>query len=249
MSTVVITGASRGLGKALAFAFAKRGYDIAICSRTEEAILAVRDELEKIGANVLAVQADVTIERDVELFISLTEQKFHHIDVLINNAAILGPSPMPLLFDFQKEDFIQVLTSNVINPFLVTKRVLPGMLQRNQGCIVNITSEAGATGYAGWGAYGISKFAVEGLTETWADELAETNIRINMVDPGSMETDMHDLAVPDRDYELPKPEEILDVFLYLATEEAKHISGQRFIAQDWKAGREGVIANDYDKEL
>jgi NAD(P)-dependent dehydrogenase (short-subunit alcohol dehydrogenase family) len=112
--------------------------------------------------------------------------------------------------------------------------MLPGMLQRNEGSIINVTSEAGHSGYAGWGAYGISKFAVEGLTETWADELSETNIRINMVDPGEMDTKMHALAVPDCDYPLAKPEDVLDVFLYLASETSTGMNGQRFEAQGFK---------------
>jgi NAD(P)-dependent dehydrogenase (short-subunit alcohol dehydrogenase family) len=105
------------------------------------------------------------------------------------------------------------------------------MLERNEGSIINVTSEAGHTGYAGWGAYGISKFAVEGLTKTWADELSETNVRVNMVDPGEMDTDMHQLAVPNCDYPLAKPEDVVDIFLYLASEKSKGINGQRFEAQ------------------
>ncbi|HEY4554238.1 MAG TPA: SDR family NAD(P)-dependent oxidoreductase, partial [Bacillaceae bacterium] len=92
-------------------------------------------------------------------------------------------------------------------------------------------SEAGHTGYAEWGAYGISKFAVEGLTQTWADELQDTGVRINMVDPGEMNTDMHELAVPDCDYELAEPSDHTGVFLYLASEEGSHIHGQRLMAQ------------------
>ena len=231
MKTIVITGGAKGLGKALTLAFAKKGYNVSICGRTELALKQVQKEAIELGGNVLAVQADVSIEREVDTFISLTEQKFGHIDVLINNAAILGPSPMPLLLDYDSEDFLNVLKVNVLNPFLVTKRVLPGMIQRNVGSIINLTSEAGGTGYAGWGAYGISKFAVEGLTETWADEVSTTAIRVNMVDPGSMDTHMHALAVPDRDYDLPKPEEIVDVFLFLASDESKHLTGKRFVAQ------------------
>ena len=231
MKTIVITGGANGLGKALTLAFAKKGYNVSICGRTELALEQVQKEAIELGGNVLAVQADVSIEREVDTFISLTEQKFGHIDVLINNAAILGPSPMPLLLDYDSEDFLNVLKVNVLNPFLVTKRVLPGMIQRNVGSIINLTSEAGGTGYAGWGAYGISKFAVEGLTETWADEVSTTAIRVNMVDPGSMDTHMHALAVPDRDYDLPKPEEIVDVFLFLASDESKHLTGKRFVAQ------------------
>ena len=240
MKTIVITGGAKGLGKALTLAFAKKGYNVSICGRTESALEQVQKDANNLGGNVLAVQADVSIEREVETFISLTEQKFGHIDVLINNAAILGPSPMPLLLDYDSEDFLNVLKVNVLNPFLVTKRVLPGMIQRNVGSIINLTSEAGGTGYAGWGAYGISKFAVEGLTETWADEVSTTAIRVNMVDPGSMDTHMHALAVPDRDYDLPKPEEIVDVFLFLASDESKHLTGKRFIAQTFNNGVEEV---------
>jgi NAD(P)-dependent dehydrogenase (short-subunit alcohol dehydrogenase family) len=141
---------------------------------------------------------------------------------------------MPYLLDYPEQDFEEVLRVNTIGPFLVTRRVLPIMLQKQQGSIINITSEAGATGYAGWGAYGISKFALEGLTETWADEVSESGVRVNMVDPGEMDTDMHQLAVPDCDYELAKPEEITAVFGYLASDASKHITGKRFEAQEFQ---------------
>ncbi len=239
MKTVVITGASKGLGKALTLAFAKQGNNLAICARGEERLMKVKEKAEKLGSTVLAVKADVTNERDIETFISMTESKFGQIDVLINNAAVLGPSPMPLLLDYSEIDFIKVLEANLLSPFKVIKRVLPGMLQRNEGSIINITSEAGQTGYAGWGAYGISKFALEGLTETWADELSETDIRINMIDPGSMDTDMQALAEPDPDEELAKPEDVVGAFLYLASAHSRHITGKRFEAQDFQIEQEG----------
>ncbi|WP_455675712.1 SDR family oxidoreductase, partial [Pradoshia sp.] len=202
MKTIVITGGSKGLGKALTHAFLRAGDNVAVCARGEEGLERLREETKQLAGELLTVVADVSTERDVERFVSLAERKFGRIDVLINNAAILGPSPMPLLLDYPNRDFLEVLKKNILNPFLVTKRVLPGMLVHGSGSVINITSEAGETGYAGWGAYGISKFGVEGLTETWADELAETAIRMNMVDPGSMDTEMHQLAVPERDYEL-----------------------------------------------
>jgi NAD(P)-dependent dehydrogenase (short-subunit alcohol dehydrogenase family) len=230
---VMITGASKGLGRALTLAFAKRGAKLAICARSIKGLIQVKTEAEAIGAEVLAVTADISKTRDVERFVALAEESFGQIDVLINNASILGPSPMPLLLDYPEEDFAEVLRVNSISPFLVTRRVIPGMLQRNQGSIINVTSEAGHVGYAGWGAYGISKFAVEGLTETWADELSSTNVRVNMVDPGEMDTEMHRLAVPDCDYPLAKPEEVVEVFLYLASEKSSGINGQRFEAQEF----------------
>ncbi|MCM3117944.1 SDR family oxidoreductase [Neobacillus sp. MER 74] len=228
---VMITGASKGLGRALTLAFGKEGAKLAICSRTPEKLLKVKEEVKKLGAEVLAVTADISKSRDVERFIAMTEEAFGHIDVLINNASILGPSPMPLLLDYPEEDFAEVLRVNAVSPFLVTRRVIPGMLERNEGSIINVTSEAGHTGYAGWGAYGISKFAVEGLTQTWADELKETNIRVNMVDPGEMDTDMHQLAVPNCNYPLAKPEDVIEIFLYLASDKSAAINGQRFEAQ------------------
>lgn len=240
---VMITGASKGLGKALTLAFARTGAILAICARGEKQLLDVKKEAEKLGASsVLAVSADVSHSRDVERFVAMTEAAFDKIDVLINNASMLGPSPMPLLLDYPEEDFAEVLRVNGLSPFLVTRRVLPGMLQRNNGSIINVTSEAGNTGYAGWGAYGISKFAMEGLTETWADELRETGIRVNMVDPGEMDTEMHRQAVPDCDYELADPNDVVDVFLYLASDSAREVHGQRLQAQEWRD--ENAAGND-----
>lgn len=231
---VMITGASKGLGRALTLAFAKRGAILAISARREAPLLAVKEEAEALGAaEVLAIQADMSVPRDIERFVATSEAAFGQIDVLINNAAILGPSPMPYLLDYPEEDFAEVLRVNTLGPFLVTKRVLPGMLQRADGSVINVSSAAGYTGYAGWGAYGVSKFALEGVTETWADEIAGTGVRVNMVDPGSMDTDMMAKADPDPDYDLADPQDVVDVFLYLASDQAKEVNGQRFEAQQF----------------
>lgn len=240
---VMITGASKGLGRALTLAFAKEGAKLAICARGESLLHQIKREAENSGAaEVLAVRADVANSRDVERFVALTEETFGKIDVLINNASILGPSPMPFLLDYPEEDFLEVLRVNATSPFLVTRRVLPGMLLRNEGSVINVTSEAGNVGYAGWGAYGISKFAVEGLTETWADEVSETNVRVNMVDPGEMDTEMHQLAVPDCDYELANPHDLVGVFQYLASDRSKGVNGQRFQAKNSMKGRNNYAA-------
>ncbi|WP_127584785.1 SDR family NAD(P)-dependent oxidoreductase [Paenibacillus koleovorans] len=229
--TVMITGASRGLGRALSFAFAEQGAKLALSARGEAALLQVKRELEELGAEVLAVAGDMSQARDVERFVAIAEDTFGKLDVLINNAAMLGASPMPLLLDYPEADFAEVLRVNAVGPFLVTRRVLVNMLRHGQGAVINVTSEAGRVGYAGWGAYGISKFALEGLTQTWADELSETAVRVNMVDPGSMRTLMMALADPDPDYELADPRDVTDVFLYLASDEGAGVNGQRFEAQ------------------
>ncbi|WP_079509150.1 SDR family NAD(P)-dependent oxidoreductase [Mesobacillus jeotgali] len=234
---VMITGVTQGLGKALTLKFAKEGAKLAICARRTIELNKVREEALSYGVEVLAVTADVSIPREVERFVALALETFGRVDVLINNASILGPSPMPLLLDYPEEDFTEVVKVNSVSAFLVTRRVLPAMLVQNEGAIINVTSEAGHVGYAGWGAYGISKFAVEGLTQTWADELKSTNIRINMVDPGEMDTEMHALAVPDCNYKLADPNEVVDVFLYLASDVSKGVHGQRFEAQTFEWGR------------
>lgn len=142
---------------------------------------------------------------------------------------------MPFLSDYPTDAFMEVIRVNAGGPFQLIKRVLPGMLQRRIGSIINVTSEAGNVGYAGWGAYGISKFALEGMTGIWADEVSDTGVRINMVDPGEMNTEMHELAVPDCDYELAEPEDLTDVFVYLASNESKEngerLEAKRFVAQ------------------
>ncbi|MCF6138422.1 SDR family NAD(P)-dependent oxidoreductase [Pseudalkalibacillus berkeleyi] len=227
---VMITGASKGLGRSVARAFAKKGANLAICARGEVKLQEVAKELEALGADVLAVTADASDQSDIERFVSLAESYFGKIDVLVNNASKLGPSPMPHLVDYPSEAFSDVLRVNASGPFQMTKRVLPGMLQRDKGSIINVTSEAGNVGYAGWGAYGVSKFALEGVTGIWADELSDTGVRMNMVDPGEMNTEMHELAVPDCDYELAEPEDLTDVFLYLASDDTKE-NGQRIEAQ------------------
>ncbi|WP_332633848.1 SDR family NAD(P)-dependent oxidoreductase [Halalkalibacter flavus] len=234
---IMITGATRGLGYTLAKHFAKQGANLAICARGKTEIKTVQNELEKYGAEVIALSADVSNPNDVERFVSVTENHFGRIDTLINNASIFGPGPL-YLADYPDLVLKNVLEVNIMNPFLMTKRVLPGMLARHKGSIINLTSEVGKTGYAEWGAYSISKFAVEGMTQIWADELIDTGVRINLVDPGEMDTAMHEIAVPNCEYELANPSEVIDVFDYLASSESHLATGQRFEAQSFS--RKGV---------
>ncbi|WP_456272968.1 SDR family NAD(P)-dependent oxidoreductase [Bacillus sp. AK031] len=236
---VMITGASKGLGRELALAFAKQGAKLAVCARGEEKLKEVQRDLERTGAEVLAVTADAASAKDVDRFVSIAEGVYGKIDVLINNASVFGKGPC-LLLDYSNEEFEEVMRVNTMNPLLMTKRVLPGMLSRNKGSIINLTSEAGKTGFAEWGAYGISKFAVEGMTQTWADEVSDTGVRINMVDPGEMDTEMHDRAVPGCDYDLAQPSEVIDVFLYLASDESAGINGERFEAQNFNLSEEAI---------
>lgn len=238
----LITGASQGLGREIAIAYAREGAaKIAIVARGEELLAQVRDRIAEIAPNtqVLVISADLTKHADIERVIATTVSKFNgQIDVLVNNASSIGPSPMPFLLDYPLEDFRNVIETNLIAPFLLIKKVLPAMIE-NGGAIVNVTSDAGINGYPGWGAYGISKFGIEGMSQTWAAELADSNVRVNWVDPGDMNTAMHRAAEPDEDpNQWANPADAVEAFVYLASDAAKQVNGQRFQAQEENWGQE-----------
>jgi NAD(P)-dependent dehydrogenase (short-subunit alcohol dehydrogenase family) len=236
---ILITGASQGLGRELALRFAREGAAaLSIVARHADQLNKVRDDIRKLvpKIDIVAIEADVSKPRDIERVVATTLAQFKGgLDVLVNNASTIGPSPMPNLLDYPVEDFQNVLDTNLIGPFLLIKSALPAMIEHG-GSIINVTSDAGQVGYPGWGAYGISKFGLEGMSQTWASELGETGVRVNWVDPGNMNTAMHRAAEPEEDpSEWANPAEVTDVFLFLASDESKGITGKRFQAQeDWK---------------
>jgi S-adenosylmethionine:tRNA ribosyltransferase-isomerase len=197
----MITGASRGLGRALALAFAREGADLVLNSRETSAadLRVVAREAEARGARVITVTADVSNRADVERLAALALDRFGRVDVLINNASALGPLPMPYLSDYPPDAWDDVLRTNVTGPFLLTRSLVGQMLVRGSGSVINVSSDAGIVGYPTWGAYGVSKAALDQLTRTWAAELEGTGVRVNAVDPGSMDTAMHRAAEPDED--------------------------------------------------
>ncbi len=234
----LITGASRGLGRAIAKSFAKEGARISICAREPTQLGAVKAELESLGADVLTTIADISYRPDVERLVATTLLQFDHIDILVNNASYLGPSPMPLLIDMPTDEYELVLRTNLLGPFMMTKAVLPGMIERREGAIINVISDAGVEAYENWGAYGSSKAALLQMTRVWASELKGTGVRVNAVDPGDMDTQMHALALPDEDpSQYPKPEEVVDVFRYLASDRSWRVTGRKLEAQNFKLAR------------
>jgi NAD(P)-dependent dehydrogenase (short-subunit alcohol dehydrogenase family) len=237
---ILITGASQGLGREMALRFAREGAaGLSLVARHADELNKVRDRLRKIAPkiDILVIEADVSRPRDIERIVASTLAQFRgRLDVLVNNASTIGPSPMPNLLDYPVEDFRNVLDTNLIGPFLLIKSALPAMIEGG-GSIINVTSDAGQVGYPGWGAYGISKFGLEGMSQTWASELEETDVRVNWVDPGSMNTAMHRAAEPEEDpSEWADPAAVTNVFVFLASDESKGVTGKRFQAQeDWKA--------------
>jgi len=232
----LITGGSQGLGRQLAITFVKEGAaGLCIVARRSEFLDEVRNTLVEINPDVkvITVSADLSRQEDIERVVAITLHDFKgRLDILVNNASTIGPSPMPYLLDYPLEDFRYVINTNLVAPFLLIKKLLPAMIE-NGGSIINVTSDAGAIGYPGWGAYGISKFGIEGMSQTWAAELEGSGIRVNYVDPGNMNTALHRAAEPDEDpRQWADPSEITNVFVYLASDESKDVNGKRFKAQE-----------------
>lgn len=237
---ILVTGASQGLGRQLALDFAREGAaGLALVARHGDLLHKVREDIRDLSptTRVLALAADLGDEDAVERVAAATLGEFRgRVDVLVNNASALGPSPMPLLLDYPAEDFRNVLNVNLVAPFLLIRKVLPAMLESG-GSILNVTSDAGRVGYPQWGAYGISKFGLEGLSQTWAAETAETGVRVNWVDPGNMNTAMHRAAEPEADPgQWADPAQVTEVFLFLASDASRGVTGMRLVAQeDWQA--------------
>src|SRR5215210_5525666 len=227
----LITGASQGLGRALALAFAREGARVAINARSEESIGPVAAEVEDTGAEVLALAADVSKASDVQRMISETVGRFGRIDVLVNNAGLLGPRVG--IEEYPEEEWREVIDANLTGPFLLSKAAIPHLPEG--GSVINVVSGVSVEGRAEWGAYSVSKFGIEGLNQILAAELEERGIRVNAVDPGGMRTDMRANAYPQEDpMTRITPEENVDVFLYLASDESRNVTGQRFKAQEFR---------------
>jgi NAD(P)-dependent dehydrogenase (short-subunit alcohol dehydrogenase family) len=199
-TVVLVTGASRGLGRALATELARGNASLSLCARDAARLETVAAEARTAGAaGVLAVPADIASARDVDRLVAVTLDRYGRIDVLVNNASELGPTPLPFLADAPPQALREVFDVNVFGSFRLTQAVIGGMLLHDRGLVVNITSDAAVEGYPGWGLYGASKAAVDLLTRVWSAELQGTGVRVVAVDPGDMDTDMHRAAEPDAD--------------------------------------------------
>ena len=233
---VLITGASQGLGRELAISYAREGAaGISIVARRGEALNEVRARIREVApqTKVVVIVADLNRQETVESVIATTLAEFGgRLDVLVNNASAIGPTPLPYLLDYPLEDFHEVLNTNLVAPFLLIKKALPAMVEHG-GSIINVTSDAGVVGYPGWGAYGISKFGIEGMSQTWAAELEGSNVRVNWVDPGEMNTAMHRAAEPEEEpTQWADPADVTEIFIYLASDESRAVNGKRFQAQE-----------------
>ena len=240
----VVTGGSKGLGRATALAFAREGASIVLCARGEPELRRVEAELVATGAPVLALTADLRSARDIERIAALAFHRFGQIDVLVNNASELGPTPLPYLADYPPHAFADVLAVDLVAPFRLTQAVIGDMLRRRRGVIVNISSDAAVTPYAGWGAYAISKSGIDAMTRIWAVELGDSGVRMYSLDPGDMDTAMHRAALPEDDpAALLDPATVAPVIVDLVTGAFQIPNGSRLRGPDLIAARSDRVAS------
>ena len=222
----MITGGARGIGKAIAMAYAREGAKLALCARTAAELDQTVGELRALRAEAEGWSCDVSLEDSAKEFVARTFKKFGRIDVLVNNAGVMTrPVPMTEL-DIKKWDY--TIAVNLRGPFLITQAVLPIMMKQKSGSIINVSSMIGRGAYANFLAYATSKWGLEGFTQTLAAEARSSNIRVNSVDPGYVATKL-------TGFNGSKPESVTDVFVYLASDESKGVSAKMLSSAGWKS--------------
>ena len=220
----VITGGGRGIGKAIAQAYAREGAKLALCARTGAELDQTVKELRALGSEVEGWNCDVSLEEPVRDFIAGVQKKFARVDILVNNAGVMTrPAPMAEL-DVKKWDY--TIAVNLRGPFLITQAVLPIMMKQGAGSIINVSSMIGRGAYANFLAYATSKWGLEGFTQTLAAEVRSSNIRANSVEPGVVATKLTGFSGS-------KPESVTDVFVYLASDESNGVTGRMLSSSGW----------------
>lgn len=235
-ANILITGASRGLGRALALAYLRAGANTAICARSADDLAAIEQEARALPGDCLALETDVTDARQIERWVETATSRWGAPTALINNASLLGPR-VPLR-DFPEDEWRAAIEVNLTGTFLAARGVLPAMLAAGAGSIVNVSSGAAIPPRREWGVYAVSKNAVEAFSRNLAAELEGTGIRVNIVDPGAMRTDMRAAAYPDEDpLTLKEPGDVYPLFEWLTGAESGGVSGERYQADQWLAAQ------------
>lgn len=235
--TAIVTGGTRGIGKAIVYELAKENYNIGLnflkCLDLAEKIK--KDLEDNFKVKIILLQGDVSIESDVKKIVKSFTDEFGKIDLLVNNAGITKDN---LILRMSLEDFAKVLNTNLVSAFLMTREVLPFMIKEKKGVIINISSVVGIFGNKGQGNYSASKGGLISFTKSIAKEVASRNIRVNAIAPGFIETDMTgSLSEETREKILGmiplkrfgKPEDVAKLVTFLASDDSSYITGQVFI--------------------
>ena len=241
----LVTGAAKGMGRDICLTLAREGADLALAARDVPPLEKLKDEIEAQGRRALVVPTDVTDEAAVERMVAKTLEAFGHIDILVNAAGVTGPIETPVQ-EIKAEDFRFVLEANVLGTFLPTKHVLPGMIARKYGKVVNISGTSGLRGYKYRAAYSSSKWALRGFTRTIALEVGPHNINVNALHPGIVAGDRMDKLcrekgkkrgwTPEQVHEeyvnemalrrVTTSQDIANAVLYLVSDDSKNMTGQ-----------------------
>lgn len=220
----LVTGASQGIGLAIVKAFVDSGALVIGCSRSFKP----GEVPETCLSKVLWIRVDVGNLNDVKRLVQEIKTRIGRVDVLVNNAGLLGP--MVSLTRYPLEDWDDVVRTNLTGPFLMVRHLLP--LMSAGASIINVSSGFGLHGRARAGAYGVTKFGLEGFSQILAEDLLPNGIRVNIVDPGAVRTRMRSMVNPDEDpMDIPHPDAIMPVFVFLASDASRDVTKQRFEAR------------------
>jgi NAD(P)-dependent dehydrogenase (short-subunit alcohol dehydrogenase family) len=231
----LITGASRGLGRALAEQLARRGARLALVARDARPLADVVAAIRARGGDAHAIAGDIADKAAIHAIAGQAQGLIGEITIAIHNASTLGPTPLRLLLDTECEDLARVLETNLIGPFRLTKVLAGAMAIRGAGTIVHISSDAAVEAYPRWGAYGVSKAAQDHLSRIFAAELQGTGVRVLAVDPGEMDTAMHAAAIPDADRAtLAHPDAVAAKIIDMIEDDARARTGARLSASSWE---------------
>lgn len=230
--TAIVTGASRGIGAAIAHSLCETGANVVLCSRSAESVAQIADTLQDKGYTVFSMAADISRKEDVESLIEKTIEQFSGIDILVNNAGITRDM---LLMRLKDEDWDAVLQTNLTGTMYCTRAVLRPMIRQKSGRIINISSVVGLIGNAGQANYAAAKAGIIGLTKATAKEVGARGITVNAIAPGFITTDMT-AQIPEKNQEqllelIPlrefgHPEDVADAVCFLASDAARYITGQ-----------------------
>lgn len=235
----IITGAGRGIGRAIALAFAKEGAKVAVTARTYKEIEQVASEINSNGGTAVAIRADLASEEDIKQMIKEAEAKLGPTDILVNNAATLKLSPIA---NTPTEVWDELMSINIRAVFIACREVLPGMMERRSGRIINVGSTAGRRGYVEQGAYCTSKHALAGLSKVLSLETQSYGIRIHVLAPGGVVTDLSQELRESRgnqsDDDWMTVEEIAQGALYLCTQTGPAMTDElilrRYESEPWR---------------
>ena len=233
---VLVTGASRGLGRALAEQLAARGARVALVAREAGPLRDVVEAIRGRGGDAHAIAGDISDKSAIHRIAGQAQGLVGELAIAIHNASTLGPTPLRLLLDTECEDLAAVLETNLVGPFRLTKVLAGAMAIRGAGTIVHISSDAAVEPYPRWGAYGVSKAAQDHLSRILAAELDGTGVRVLAIDPGEMDTVMHAAAMPEADRAtLQAPAAVAARIIAMIEDDARAPSGARLVAPRWEA--------------